>query len=191
MIDLQSEVNRTVQGFVAQIVEVVRHAAVESLQTAFVGAGAAGRSGERTPIAASASAKRTSADLQSLSRRFAAFVQANPGLRIAQINQGLGTTTKDLIVPIRKLMASGVIRTTGEKRSTRYFAIPGPALEQELASSAEPDVPRVAHAREPVISRLAELAAPRASGASAPSEHDADWYRCLADVFTLAQRLER
>jgi hypothetical protein len=188
MIDLQSEVNRTVQGFVAQIIELVRHAAVESLQTAFVGAGSSGRSGERGPIAAGTGAKRKPGDLQALSRGLAAFVQANPGLRIAQINQALGTTTKDLMLPLRKLVAGGVIRTTGEKRTTTYFAIPGPALEQELAPSVEPDVQRMVHAREPATSPIAAPAATRAPGATPP---DADWQRCLADVFTLAQRLER
>lgn len=191
MIDLQSEVNRTVQGFVAQIVELVRHTAVETLQTAFIGAGAAERSGERGPIAAGTSARRTQADLQALSRRLAAFVQANPGQCIAQINQGLGTTTKDLTLPIRKLTASGAIRTTGQRRSTRYFAIPGSALDQELAPRTEADAQRIELAREPAPRPAAEPAAPRTAGASAPDSPDADWRRCLADVFTLAQRLER
>ncbi|HEX8106882.1 MAG TPA: hypothetical protein VF516_04095 [Kofleriaceae bacterium] len=192
MIDLQREVNRTVQGFVAQIVELVHHTAVETLQTAFVGAGAAERSGERGPIAAGTSAKRTQADLQALSQRLAAFVQANPGLRIAQINQALGTKTKDLMLPIRKLTASGVIRTTGEKRTTRYFAIPGPALEQELAPRPEPeaDAPRIEPPRDPPTRPAGEPVVVRA-GASAPSEPDAGWQRCLADVFTLAQRLAK
>ena len=46
----------------------------------------------------------------------------HPGLRIEQINKQLGTTTKDLALPIRKLIAEGALKTKGEKRSTAYFA---------------------------------------------------------------------
>jgi hypothetical protein len=190
MIDLQSEVHRTVQGFVAQIVELVRHTAVETLQTAFAGPGPAAscadRPGEHGPGAASTDPKRTPADLRELSRRLVAFVQANPGLRITQINYSLGTRTRDLALPIRKLMASGVIRTVGHTRSTRYFAIPGTALDQELAPRPEADV----RPRDPLLPPPGEPAAVRV-GESAPREIDADWHRCLADVFTLAQRLEK
>ncbi|MBC7975481.1 MAG: DNA-binding protein, partial [Myxococcales bacterium] len=66
-------------------------------------------------------AKRTAADLDALSDRFASFVKANPGLRIEQINKQLGTTTKDLALPIRKLIGEGQISAKGQKRSTTYF----------------------------------------------------------------------
>jgi len=65
--------------------------------------------------------KRTSADLEALSERFGTFVKANPGLRIEQINKQLGTTTKDLALPIRKLISEGAIVAKGQKRSTTYF----------------------------------------------------------------------
>jgi predicted transcriptional regulator len=66
-------------------------------------------------------AKRSSADLEALSDRFASFVAANPGLRIEQINKQLGTTTKDLALPIRKLISEGMLKAKGQKRSTTYF----------------------------------------------------------------------
>ena len=50
--------------------------------------------------------------------RLAAFVGKHPGMRIEQINKQLGTTTKDLALPIRKLIADGSIKTKGAKRST-------------------------------------------------------------------------
>ncbi len=46
----------------------------------------------------------------------------NPGLRIEQINKQLGTTTKSLALPIRKLVAEKRVKTKGAKRSTAYFA---------------------------------------------------------------------
>jgi predicted transcriptional regulator len=66
-------------------------------------------------------AKRTAADLESLSTKFASFVKSHPGLRIEQINKELGTTTKDLALPIRKLIAERMISAKGQKRSTTYF----------------------------------------------------------------------
>jgi len=54
--------------------------------------------------------------------RFVGFVKKNPGLRIEQINAQLGTSTKDLVIPVRRLVASKLVRTKGEKRSTTYEA---------------------------------------------------------------------
>lgn len=131
MSDFQNEMNRTVQGFVAQITELARRAAIDTLESAFGGRGGNGAA----VIAAVASgagragrprggrgAKRTPADLAALSERVAAFVKANPGLRIEQINKQLDTTTKDLALPIRKLISEGVITAKGKKRSTTYYA---------------------------------------------------------------------
>src|ERR1041385_1015232 len=129
MSDFQNEMNRTVQGFVAQITELARRAALDTLESAFggkatratasasmaVGAGHVGRPrGGR-------GAKRTAADLEALSGKFASYVKANPGLRIEQINKELGTTTKDLALPIRKLVSEGVVKAKGQRRSTKYF----------------------------------------------------------------------
>lgn len=132
MSDFQNEMNRTVQGFVAQITELARRAAINTLESAF--GGRAPRAGAAAVAVAAPSVgrvgrprggrggKRTPADLEALSERVGSFVKANPGLRIEQINKQLGTTTKDLALPIRKLVADGVINTKGQKRSTTYFA---------------------------------------------------------------------
>ena len=130
MSDFQNEMNRAVQGFVAQITELARRAAIDTLESAF---GSRGRGGAAAAVLAAnlrgvgrprggRGAKRTSADLEALSERFATFVKANPGLRIEQINKQLGTTTKDLALPIRKLISEGMISAKGQKRSTAYFA---------------------------------------------------------------------
>jgi hypothetical protein len=139
MSDFQNEMNRAVQGFVAQITELARRAAIDTLESAFGGRAARSSAPAAvTAVAAAAAvtpasigrvgrprggrgAKRTSADLEALSEQFASFVKANPGLRIEQINKQLGTTTKDLALPIRKLISEGVINAKGQKRSTTYF----------------------------------------------------------------------
>lgn len=65
--------------------------------------------------------KRSQEALEEAGKMFADFVKKNPGLRIEQINQQLGTTTAELALPIRKLVADRAITTQGQKRATCYF----------------------------------------------------------------------
>lgn len=119
MSDFQAEMNRVVADFVAQITELARAAARDMIDEALgkgakIPALARGRGRGR-------GAKRTSDELDKLADTFLAFVTKHPGMRIEQINKQLGTTTKELALPIRKLIAEGAIKTKGEKRSTTYF----------------------------------------------------------------------
>jgi hypothetical protein len=66
--------------------------------------------------------KRSAEEIELMQAKFLDFVKRNSGLRIEQINKQLGTKTKDLMLPIRKLIADGDLRTKGEKRSTTYHA---------------------------------------------------------------------
>ena len=122
MSDLQTEMNRVVQGFVAQITELARRAAVDTLQAALGGKTRGGRGGSvSVGRPRGRGAKRTADELDQLAEAFVSFVRTNPGLRIEQINKQLGSSTKDLALPIRKLIADGTVNTKGKKRSTTYF----------------------------------------------------------------------
>lgn len=124
MSDFQTEMNRVVSGFVAQITELARRAAIDTLESALgkrgtptvVRGGGGGGGGRRK------GAKRTGDELDKLGESFHAFVTKHPGLRIEQINKELRTTTKDLALPIRKMISDGSLKTKGSKRSTTYFA---------------------------------------------------------------------
>lgn len=120
MSDFQTEMNRVVADFVAQITELARAAARDMIDEA-LGKGAKGVSGLGRGRGRGRGAKRTSDELDKLADAFHAFVSKHPGLRIEQINKQLGTTTKDLALPIRKLVSEGALKTKGEKRSTAYF----------------------------------------------------------------------
>src|SRR6185295_6180968 len=123
MSDFQTEMNRVVSGFVAQITELARRAAIDTLESALGKRGGAGAlSLGRAARGRGRGAKRTGAELDKLGDEFHAFVAKHPGLRIEQINKELGTSTKDLALPIRKMIADGSLKTKGEKRSTTYFA---------------------------------------------------------------------
>ncbi len=123
MSDFQTEMNRVVQGFVAQITDLARRAAIDTLESA-LGKGLRGaRSGSISlGRGRGKGVKRTSDELDVMSDKFVEFVRENPGLRIEQINKQLGTTTKDLALPIRKLLAEGALKAKGQKRSTTYTA---------------------------------------------------------------------
>ena len=65
--------------------------------------------------------KRSPKELEVLGDKFHSFVKKNPGLRIEQINASLGTSTRELALPIRKLIAAGRVKSKGEKRATTYL----------------------------------------------------------------------
>jgi hypothetical protein len=119
MSDFQTEMNRVVQGFVAQITDLARRAAIDTLESALKG-GSKRSGGLSLGRGRGKGIKRSSDELDGLSDKFLDFVANNPGLRIEQINKKLGTTTKDLQLPIRKLLAEGYLKSKGQKRSTTY-----------------------------------------------------------------------
>ncbi len=124
MSNLHSDIQRLVDGFVAQVTELARRAAMDTLESA-LGRGGSARGGSAGMVRIGRSrgrgAKRTSNELDKLQDDFLSFVGKNPGMRIEQINKQLGTTTKDLALPIRKLIADGLLKAKGKKRSTVYF----------------------------------------------------------------------
>jgi len=128
MPNLHSDIQRLVDSFVAQVTELARRAAIDTLESALgrsSGARGAGAGLVRIGRSRGRGAKRTADELEKLQDDFVAFVGKNPGMRIEQINKQLGTTTKDLALPIRKLIADGSLKVKGKKRSTTYF--PGKA----------------------------------------------------------------
>jgi hypothetical protein len=122
MSDFQTEMNRVVSGFVAQITELARRAAIDTLESALGKRGGAASVARSSGGGRRKGAKRTGDELDKLGESFHAFVAKHPGLRIEQINKELGTSTKDLALPIRKMISDGSLKTKGSKRSTTYFA---------------------------------------------------------------------
>src|ERR1700733_7731194 len=116
MSDYQTEMQKLVESFVGQLSDLYRRAVTDAL------GGGGGGGSRRARIGRGKGEKRSADGRESLADRFVEFVHKSPGLRIEQINRELGTSTKDLALPIRKLIAEGVIKGKGEKRSRQYFA---------------------------------------------------------------------
>lgn len=65
--------------------------------------------------------KRTQAELAALQAKLDGFVNANAGKRIEEIAKALSISTSELTRPMKKLMEDGKVRSTGERRATRYY----------------------------------------------------------------------
>ncbi|HEV8549778.1 MAG TPA: hypothetical protein VGQ57_12135 [Polyangiaceae bacterium] len=57
-----------------------------------------------------------------MTERLAAFIAKSEGLRIEQIAKELQTSTRELNLPVKKLIAAKRVSTKGQKRATTYFA---------------------------------------------------------------------
>jgi hypothetical protein len=147
MADVNSQINKLVEEFVAQVTAVARQAAMDTLTSALGAAGGALARRRGGALAVTAvgrgaaarrptGAKRPQSEIERTKERVHEFIRSNPGLRIEQINKELGTQTRDLALPLRKLIADGAVRTEGEKRSTQYF--PGDGKSRSDGGAAAP-----------------------------------------------------
>ena len=73
------------------------------------------KSGARAP-----GEKRDPKELAKLVERVASYITKHPGLGIESIGKALETPTKDLTLPIKKLLGEKRIASKGKKRATRY-----------------------------------------------------------------------
>jgi hypothetical protein len=65
--------------------------------------------------------KRTPQQLAQMTEQVYNYIKSNGGQGIEQIAKALATSTKELTLPIRKLLADKKIGSKGQKRATRYF----------------------------------------------------------------------
>ena len=65
--------------------------------------------------------KRPPGELVKLTEKLGEYIKANPGRRMESIGKALGMPTRELNLPIKKLLAAKKIRSEGHKRATEYF----------------------------------------------------------------------
>ena len=66
--------------------------------------------------------KRPPAELAKLTEKLGEYIKGHPGLRMEAIGKALGAPTKELNLPMKKLLAAKKVRSEGQKRATEYFA---------------------------------------------------------------------
>lgn len=116
----QRRIEALARDFVDRLQEIARDELFAVLGGVSPGRSASKSSKPRS--SRSRGAKRDPAALKQLGEKFLAFVTRKPGLRIEEVNRELGSSTKELALPIRKLLAAKAIRSEGTRRSTKYFA---------------------------------------------------------------------
>jgi hypothetical protein len=135
MSDIQQQINARIEAFVSEVSALARQAAMEALSNALDQTGARKRGVRaattngvalaRTPRRKGA--KRSPNEIQGTIAALEAHIAANPGQRMEEIATALHVGTKDLTLPIKKLLASKAIKRQGQKRATRYFPAEGGA----------------------------------------------------------------
>jgi hypothetical protein len=128
---VDSDIRSRVEAFVEEITTMIRTSALEVVSEALGEGGtrpaARGRARAVATVVSSGrrskGAKRDPRMLQALTDKLGDYIKKNPGLRIEQIGKALGTPTKDLALPVKKLIAGKKIATKGQKRATTYFAM--------------------------------------------------------------------
>ena len=137
---LDDRIRARVEQFASELAELIRESAMETVSVALAGArpspGRGGRGGRRAaaPVVAvrggrgraaasrEKGAKRPPDEIERLTGRLLDYVKGNPGQRIEQIADGMGTSTKELNLPAKKLIAGKQLKTKGQKRATQYFS---------------------------------------------------------------------
>lgn len=81
--------------------------------------------------------KRDPAVLTALTEQVFAYINANPGSRMEQISAALNAETKDLVLPVKKLIKDGKVCFIGNKRATQYFMGAKPPKDDKKGDKAD------------------------------------------------------
>ena len=128
-IDIDTRIRGMIESFAGQLAALIRESAMETVRDALGGGGRGKRSSSDRGVSAVSfggarlkGQKRDPEELSKLRDRLLDFIKGNPGLRIEQIADGLKTSTRELNLPAKKLIAEKLVKTRGQKRATRYFS---------------------------------------------------------------------
>jgi len=127
---VNDRIRSRVEAFAEELGALIRDSAMETVREA-LGGGAAPRRGGRAAVSSAGARgagrrekgqKRDPNEIERLTGRLLDYVRGNGGQRIEQIAAGMGTVTKELNLPVKKLLAQKALKTKGQKRATQYFA---------------------------------------------------------------------
>jgi hypothetical protein len=121
MTDIDSKIRARIEAFVVELTGLVREAAVAKVAEALSGETAPRARGRGAARSAAGGGKRTADEIDAQCEQITSFVAKNPGLGVEGIAAGLNTSSKELTLPIRKLLASKELTRKGQKRATKYF----------------------------------------------------------------------
>ena len=141
MSDIDTQIRSHVDAFVEKLSGLVRQQALEAVRSAL---GGGSSTAAVAPKAAAAPAKRKAAaapkkkaapaaskrkpgakrapeEIAKTTTQLFDYISQKPGGRIEEIAKAINIATKDLTLPIKKLLGDKKIRSQGERRATKYF----------------------------------------------------------------------
>ncbi len=126
MSDIDKQIAKRVDAFVAELSDLLRRAALQQAAEILSAQaeGVAPKRGRRTRVAARRTKKRSrrnATQIDALAKRLLSNIKATPGRRVEEICKDLGVATRDLNLPVKKLLASKAITRKGQRRATRYY----------------------------------------------------------------------
>jgi len=112
-----------VEAFASDLTALIRESAFETVRAALGEGSPSGRRGAGSSArrALPKGAKRPPGEISKLTGRLLEYVKGHRGERIEQIAKGMGVSTRELNLPVKKLISAKSIRTRGHKRATQYF----------------------------------------------------------------------
>ncbi len=126
--DIDDKIRGMLEAFAGDLAGLIRESAMQSVRDALGGEGAGprGRRGARASAAPlgrrlAKGAKRPPDEIVKLTSHLLEYVKGHKGERIEQIAKGMGVSTRELNLPVKKLISGKSIRTRGQKRATQYF----------------------------------------------------------------------
>ncbi|HWZ92190.1 MAG TPA: DNA-binding protein [Polyangiaceae bacterium] len=122
------KIQSIIQNFVAELMAALSEASHNAIAEALGGGGQpdpllrARRGKGGKPAARAKGGKRSPEDLAKLTQSLLTYVKKNPGKRVEEIGRGLSISTRELTLPVKKLLAEKAIGKKGQKRATTYHS---------------------------------------------------------------------
>lgn len=129
---IDDQISATISRFAAELNQLVRKAALEAVSSALMGTSMGGDNGIKVRTVKTSAApkakgrkrggKRTQEEVESLAKKFAAYVKAHPGQTKEAIGKGMGTNTKDLQLPGERAVELGLVHMDdpGKRRGAQW-----------------------------------------------------------------------
>lgn len=113
-----------IQAALDNLVETVRTSLMaEFLELLRNGKPPSPKFGRKRGAAVSPAGGRRSAEgVEQVGQQIVSFLKKNPDSRAEQIAEGIGSSTKELALPIKKLLAGKQLVKKGQRRGTTYRA---------------------------------------------------------------------
>jgi len=127
--DIDEKIRGMLEAFANDLAGLIRESAMQTVRDALGGESSGRRGGGRVARAGSApagrrlpkGAKRPPDEIAKLTTKLLEYVKGHKGERIEQIAKGMSVSTRELNLPVKKLLAGKSIKTRGQKRATQYF----------------------------------------------------------------------